>query len=303
MKAKTIDMKERRPGTVEESAGEKDSFYENVIHEYWSFIEKQCFKAIRLKHKKISTHGPALASVEIDVENEALELSNRTLDTLKADHYRALRQFKRNAKFTTYITAIIARQAVDLIREKRGRNREKDRARELGQLGERIYGMMVNQGFSAEEIYRNLNSANGVKISLDEILQILDRIKGKDVDNPGSLIPADSQDIKQGFVTGEQTDIEVPDKRSNPEKIFLEKEQREKITTIINQIVGRLKGEDRIILRMRFPASVHDAPMKVKSISQILGISEKAVYKRIDRILKDCRSTLVKEGLHSHELL
>jgi RNA polymerase sigma factor (sigma-70 family) len=285
MKQKNINLREARQGTAADTANGDDSFYESIIHQHWPYIEKQCFKAVRLRLQKIAWTNPG-TNLDIAVENEALELSNRLLDTLKAGHYRVLRQFKRNAKLSTYFTTIIARQAVDLIREKRGRSREKERAREFGPLGERIYEMMARQGFSAGEIYRNLKSNNGVATSLQEVEQVIDRIKGKGTRNPG-----------------EAEDLTVPDSHSNPETILIEQQQRAKIDEAVGRLIGQLKGEERLILRMRFPTAEGQAPMKAKAIARTLNISEKAVYKRIDRILQRCRDILNNEGLGRHDLL
>ena len=55
---------------------EKSLFYEddykNIISDHFEFIEKQCFKAVRLKLRENSS-----AENTLTIENEALELSNQ----------------------------------------------------------------------------------------------------------------------------------------------------------------------------------------------------------------------------------
>ncbi len=109
--------------------------YEKMINEQLDFIEKQSYKIVKLKFADKKTGENA----KIEIENRALELSNNVLDKLKKEDFKILRNFNKKAKITTYLTTIISRQFVDIIRKKMGRSREKDRAKEFGDLGLRIY--------------------------------------------------------------------------------------------------------------------------------------------------------------------
>ena len=271
------------------------TFYINIINEYLEFIEKQCYKAV---HKRLNPG--ALPGGDLTVENEALELSNRVMDKLKDKNCRVLRQFKGNSRLSTYITAIIANQAVDLIRKKRGRGREKERAKQFGDRGLQIYELAVVEGRSPSEIFRIIESDRGISLSQEDIEMMVDKIKGKR--NSDISIEENNHTVKKGSFVDEKGEPVVPDLKSNPEETFLVKQQREKRMEIFNHIISRLNGEERLILKMRFHLDDMDGSAKIERISEVLGISKKAVYSRIGRTLKKCKDMIQQMGVNIDDL-
>lgn len=270
--------------------------YRELIHQHIEFIEKQCFKVIRMKRAAYSPRQ------DIELENEALELSGRVMDQLSGNNFQVLRQFKNRSKFTTYLTTIIAHQAIDMIRRKKGRNREKERAREFGDLGFQIYQKTVAQGLSTERAYLELQNEGKISISESEFLKIAARIS-RSGRNPGSMPNPDNNLIRMGNQNSETGEIVSPDNRNNPEDTAIRNNQKKQIDQLLQDILNELNGEDRLILRMRFPISLDQEPESIDSIASALGISAKAVYKRISRILKKCRRKIEERGLKTHDIL
>lgn len=203
------------------------------------------------------------AALNIGLENESLELFNQVLDRLRQDDHKVLRQFKGSARLSTYLTAIISHQAVDSIRKKLGRKRE------TGKNGDCAGDKLPN-----------------VK--------------------PGRLRPGDAglaEDqtlIRQGFQVRQSGEIVIPDTRENPEELTLETQRREKMAEVVADILSGLGGQERLILRMRFPSG-HESPKEIEHIARLLNISRKAVYHRLERLLKKCRHTLLQRGVSSHD--
>jgi RNA polymerase sigma factor (sigma-70 family) len=289
---------------------EKSLFYEddykNIISDHFEFIEKQCFKAVRLKLRENSS-----AENTLTIENEALELSNQVLDTLKRDNYKVLREFKGNARLTTYITAIISRQAVDLIRKKRGRDREKERAKKFGDVGFVLYQQVIKDGYPLLDVFEELQANHGFSGSMDELETIVQKIKGKGKQkNPrvsllnGSNSSTNGSAVKNGTTIGiYENEFVIPDTQSDPEKIVMEDQRKRKMQEVIQDIIAQLNGEERILLRMRFPSGEDETPRTVAQVSNILGITQKAVYKRMTRLLKKCKELLDREGVTINDLL
>ena len=277
-------------------AVEENTPFQKIINDHFQLIERQCFNAV--KHQ-LKYHG-ALNN-PLNIENEALELSNQVLDTLQHDDYRVLRQFKGDAKLSTYITTIIARQAVDLVRKKLGRSREKERAQKFGKIGMIIYEKIILQGCSPGEIYPGLKSIEGIPLSLDEVETIAEKIKGKK--SSLTFSNDDNPVVKNGAIVNEDGDYIIPDKKNNPEELLIEEQRKQKLGEVVKDIIAQLNGEERIILRMRFPANDEEKPGKVEQIAIVLGISEKAVYKRIARILNKCKNLLAQKGVAVNDLL
>lgn len=270
--------------------------YRELIHQHIEFIEKQCFKVIRMKRAAYSPRQ------DIELENEALELSGRVMDQLSGNNFQVLRQFENRSKFTTYLTTIIAHQAIDMIRRKKGRNRKKERAREFGDLGSQIYQKTVVQGLSTERAYRELQNDGKVSLSEPEFLEIAARISRSDRD-PGSMPNPDDNLIRMGNQNNETGEIVSPDNRNNPEDTAIRNNQKKQMDQLLQDILNELNGEERLIVRMRFPISRDQEPESIDSIAAALEINSKAVYKRISRILKKCRQKIEERGLKTHDIL
>ncbi|MCP4221242.1 MAG: sigma-70 family RNA polymerase sigma factor [bacterium] len=272
--------------------------YNGIINEHFQYIEKQCYKAVMMRLSQYST-----GSDDLNIENEALELSNTVLDTLRNANYKVLREFKGKSRITTYITAIISRQAVDIIRRKKGRSREKERAAELGEVGLQIHQRMFKNNQPPVEVLLQLKKEKLFDGDLEQLLQMADRIKGKEK-SPVTNGTA----VKNGFSLGKESGGKkntfiVPDTHSDPGEICIEEQRSRKMREIVPAIIAKLSGEERILLRMRFPTGEGDKPRSVQQVATVLGITQKAVYKRIDRLMQKCRKQLDMLGVKSNDLL
>jgi RNA polymerase sigma factor (sigma-70 family) len=277
-----------------------EAYYKNIINENFEFIEKQCFKAVRLK---LGDHlSPAIS---LNIENEALELSSQVLDTLQQDNYRVLREFKGNAQLTTYLTAIISRRAVDMIRKKLGRGREKERAKDLGNIGLLLYQRVIKDGYPLRDVYDELRADGNFPGALEELEAMLRKIKGK---NPGShqLGAANGNNgtsaVKNGTSINEEEYV-IPDTKSDPQVLLMEKQRQQEIHRVIRDMIAPLSGEERLLLRMRFRVHEDEKSGSVEQIANALGVTPKAVYKRITRLMKKCRQQLDRRGVRINELL
>lgn len=296
MKQKTNKLELLEADHRAETAVEETALFQKTISDHFQMIEAQCFKAVK---RQLKYHG-ALNN-PVNIENEALELSNQVLDTLQRNDYRVLRQFKGDAKLSTYITTIIARQAVDLVRKKLGRNREKERAQKFGSIGMIIYEKVILQDCSLPEIYTELKARGAISRSLEELDAIAEKIKGKKSNLTFSL--GDNPVVKNGVTVNEGGEYIIPDTKNDPQELLIEQQRKQKLDEVVKDIIAQLNGEERIILRMRFPANDKEKPEKVERISKVLGISEKAIYKRITRILKKCKNILDQKGVVVNDLL
>jgi len=270
-----------------------------MIRENLGYIETQCQQAVRLQLQK--TQWRSGENFDILIENESLELCNRVLDRLKANDFHILRQFQGKSKLTTYLSAIISRQAVDMVREKRGRNRQKERAAALGPLGQKVYKLVFQQGLSIVEVQKDFLHRR-LPVPTDEtLLSVVDKIKG------AARAPADGDDIKRGYLApadqdGDGPEVVVPDTGSDPAKLLDDKTKRERIQLVFTDLLADLSGEERLLLRMRFGFSDGDTSGKIPDIAAALNISEKAAYKRIDKTLAKCRRKLSLQGVDIHDL-
>ncbi len=277
-----------------------EEYFKNIINEHFEFIEKQCFKAVRLKLEDRLSPANSL-----NIENEALELSNQVLDILRQNNYRVLREFKGNAQLTTYLTAIISRRAVDMIRRKLGRGREKERAKDLGNIGLLLYQRVIKDGHPLRDVYDELRTNGNFPNSLEELEAMLRKIKGKNsgCHQPGAANGNNGTSVVKNGTSINEEEYVIPDTKSDPQTLLMEKQRQQEIHQVIREIIAPLSGEERLLLRMRFPVHEDEKPGSVEQIANALGIAPKAVYKRITRLMKKCRQQLDRRGVKINELL
>lgn len=269
-----------------------DAYYDDIIKEHIEFITIQSRKAVG-----------QMWDEDIVVENEALELANKVLDKLREKDYKILKQFKGKAKLSTYITAVISNQAVDMVRRKKGRGREKERAKKIGPLGERIYELVFAAGMDVPAAFSELRSKFSFSGSMEEVEAIAAKIRGKRL--PAAGVPSwqGNRVVKEGVRNMETGELIIADRHSNPEDITIEAQRLQKLKEVTDSIISQLKGEERLILRMRFPVSEDEKPKDIEQIAGLLGISRKAVYNRLSRVLAKCRDNITRIGVKFDDLL
>jgi RNA polymerase sigma factor (sigma-70 family) len=150
--------------------------------------------------------------------------------------------------------------------------------------------------------------------AVDRVRKKLGRNRAKENNDrePGKIPPgmASSETnpvVKNGYSIhsdGEQgEEIIIPDTRSNPEQLLMEEQKEKKLEEAVHEIIDGLTGEERLIIRMRFPSDEEEKPRKVEQIAFLLGITQKAVYKRIGRLMEKCREMLKQKGVNLEDLV
>ena len=216
-----------------------------MINQNIDFINRQCLKTIKMKSGRF-------LKGELSIENEADRLFNRVLDKLSENYFYILRKFESRSKFSTYLTTIIVRTAIDLIRERAGRERPE-----------------TDHGTSRS---------------------------GKVPDTNGTP-------VREGKRSGEAGEYYVADTDNIPELKVIGIDREKKMTEVIILLFSSLSGEEKLLLRMKFPADPGVEPMSTKEISAALGISGKGVYNRIDRLIKKCRKILENAGVGEEDFI
>lgn len=95
----------------------------------------------------------------------------------------------------------------------------------------------------------------------------------------------------------------IADTDNIPELKAIGRDREKKMREVITLLFSSLSGEEKLLLRMKFPADQGMEPMSTKEISRALGISEKGVYNRIDRLIKKCRKILKNAGVEEQDFI
>lgn len=254
-----------------------------LLNRHLQFIESQCRRAMRRMASGMGT-APGL-----DLENDSLELFNLVLDRIQTNDFAFIRRFDQRARFTTYLTTLISRQAVEMVRRRRGRSRARQRAESLGQLGIRLFEKIFSQGLRVPEALREMLRENQPAASEQRLAQMAEHIVGRGGMSPIIISMGDLPEPADTFA-------------SSPETLFLERERNERILAAVSLLHRNLTGTEKILLRLRFPPDPQSPPGKAAEIASLLGLSRKAVYRRLDRLLPHCRALLQQAGIQFNDL-
>lgn len=218
-----------------------NDYYKRQLNTHLTFIERQCLKALKIYKANFQSN------LSVREENEAVGLFNDIVDKLKDRDYHVLKQYQGRSGLKCYLSAIISKEVVDLIRRKRGRKREKDSV---------------------------------------------------------SKLPVDKFEVvKNGYSPGdgEEKELIAVDNKNNPELNTVHLQSKKKVRQSLKTIVSGLNREERLLIRLRFPADEGEKPLNITEIARILAIKEKTVYTRLSRLLEKCRKQMREMGLSAKD--
>lgn len=281
-----LTRKNHRPSTVEQPD------FARLIVDHLPYMEKLCRKA---------AGPPGNSRSEADIDNEADYLLTEVLDHLKAEDYKVLRDFRGSARLTTYLTTVIANLVVDLVRKRKGRSRALERARELGPLAEQLYELVYGRGYALADAHGHLVLSHGIGESEDDLRLLLDKIGGRTVDAHAGATGWPCRG-REALVDGE-VELIVPDPGGDAEELMMDNQRERLRERVMADMIEGLSGEERYMLRLRYPATEDEEPRSVREIAILLGQTEKAVDNRLRRILIRCRETLLCRGLSMDDLI
>lgn len=282
--------------------------YARLITDNLAYIEKQCRRAVmRYSAEGIAPDGattsPSRGSGILD--NEADELLNELLDHLREDDFRALREFRGKAKLTTYITTIISNLIIDLVRQKKGRSRARERARNMGAVAEQLHDLVYGRGCSLHEAQSHLEITHGIQEPLERLQEMLERMRGRENRQMALCADGESAWLAPGRMTmvDDVVEVVVVDPRRNAEAALISGQKRFRAKRAVAGLIAELDGQERFMLRLRFPADDGEQPHSNREIGRLQGLSEKSVDARIRRLLIRFREELLRQGLSLDDLI
>jgi RNA polymerase sigma factor (sigma-70 family) len=281
-----------------------DNTYRQLIVDNLHYIEKQCYKAYGIyKSSEVTSEAQSVHDDSIK-ENKADFLFVQVIDHLKADNYKVLRDYEGGATLKRYLTVIISRKVVDIFRSQEGRCRAKDKAKQWGDLGLKLYDLVFVKGYDVSEAHKTLKDTYGITESVEKIENIAEEIKRVKKEplreiSQGALVEQEQlHTSKQRVLRDDTGDITVPDSTRNPEQVLMEKDRARRKAEFLKEIISEMNPEERLMIKMRFQDNI-----KVQNIAKMLGMKEKTVSNRISRILTKCRTRILKKGLSLDDLI
>lgn len=209
-------------------------------------------------------------------DSEAEEFCSSAKVKLIENDYAILRKFEGKSTLSTYLAVVLQRMYLDYADHLWGRWRPSSAAKRLGTIAIQLECALHRDRKSFDEAFEEIRRLT--PISREELQALHLQLPAR----------------PPRATTVGLDDVEVP---LQPDALQnVEQRQAMRIATAadrsITRIIEELDPEDRLILRMRFADAI-----PIVDIARALRIDDRALYKRIDKLLRSLRRRLEHEGV------
>jgi RNA polymerase sigma factor (sigma-70 family) len=216
---------------------------------------------------------------------DAEDFASFVRERLIENDYAILRGFRGGSGLKTYLVAVVARQFASYRRAQRGRWRPSAIARRLGQLAMDLELLVRHEGYTLDQAIEKLRTAGRTTASDVELARLLDQLPHRSPLRPVKVEPT--------------LPDEIPGP-SRPDDEVLQAEEearRERMMDAQSRAMGQLEQEDQLIVRMHFAEGY-----TLAHVARALGLKQKPLYRRVERLRLRLRTLLEREGLRSDDV-
>jgi RNA polymerase sigma factor (sigma-70 family) len=216
-------------------------------------------------------------------QSEREEFASWVKLKLIEDDYRILRAFAGRSRLSTYLQRVVQRLYLDSRVALWGKFHPSAEARRLGPTALLLERLTVRDGLLLAEAIEVLRTNHRVAESAEELRKLASALppRQRRCFLDGTRLP----DVPNGSaVTDAGLDREA------------EARTAAKLQRTLREARRALPSDDQMILSMRY-----DDGLTVAHISRTLGLGQKALYRRLARILKRLRRELEARGVSAHE--
>ncbi|HEX2202021.1 MAG TPA: sigma-70 family RNA polymerase sigma factor [Longimicrobium sp.] len=212
--------------------------------------------------------------------DDADEVASWTRLRLVEDDYAILRKFRGESSLSTYLTVVVAM----LFREYRvrewGRWRPSAAARRLGPLAVRLEMLVLRDGYTLDQAGQRLRAAGETDLPDLELARLLGSVPRRGLPRPVRV--------------GVDAPGELADPAGAEDRVTAEEgaERRRRVEEALRRAVDALDPEDRLIVRLRVWEDT-----SVADIARGLGLPQKPLYRRLQRVFDQLRRRLESGGL------
>jgi RNA polymerase sigma factor for flagellar operon FliA len=208
---------------------------------------------------------------------EAKEFASELNLKLLQDDYAVLRKFEGTSTLKTYLTSVAANAFRDFCDKRWGKWRPSAEAIRLGPVALRLEELLDKEGWGFDQACEILRTNHRVEESRQELVEIWKRLPPK---TPRRM-------------EGEGNLEDMPAPPNRPEDNVLNSELRgirKKVGIALKKVLNNLPAEDWLIVKMGILDGI-----KVVDIGRSLGLENKPLYRRLDKILARLRGDLARE--------
>jgi RNA polymerase sigma factor for flagellar operon FliA len=204
--------------------------------------------------------------------SEAEEFASIARLRLIENDYAILRKFRGGSTLRTYLTVVIARQALDYRDACWGRWRPSRAARRLGRTAVTLEKLIVRDGFTLEEAWRAVPEAVTAE-DLQSLRAFAERLRPR---------------VRRHWVSID--DVEECQRRSVDPELELLGDRRN--AEALARALQTLAPGDSRLLRLRFAEG-----LSISSIARREGLDQASLYRRVATLLRRLRRELESRGI------
>jgi RNA polymerase sigma factor (sigma-70 family) len=201
------------------------------------------------------------------------------------DNYSIVRKFESRSSFATYLTTVIQRMFYQHRVKLWGKWRPSAEARRLGDKAMALERLISRDGMSFHEAVETMTTGHHSECSAAELEAIYARLPAR---QPRPVLV--SGDVLPDTAA---LDDDTDGRALEHERTLTARA----VARVLDKCLAEADPEDQIILRMRFWNS-----RRVPDIARALGVDQRKVYKRIERLLLKMRSALQAGGVSRSDI-
>jgi RNA polymerase sigma factor for flagellar operon FliA len=214
-------------------------------------------------------------------DDDVVDLSSHIKLRIVEDRYAVLAKFRGESSFATYLTVVVTMFAREHRVQQNGRWRPSAEATRRGPAAVTLENLTRRRGHSLAEAGAVMRSRGETTLSdrqLGELLRLLPRREPLRPSNAAA-------DALDAVPANESADATVS------------AQEAAKMRAIVESSLASLSREDRMLLKLRFwqDASIAD-------VARILGVEQRPLYRRIEKLLAELRKQLTQSGLTADDL-
>ena len=198
--------------------------------------------------------------------------------------FSIVRQFRSDAKFSTYLTTVVERIYIDVCIHETGKWHASAEAQRLGPAAMDLERFLYRKELPRDEaihqtllLHPDSNRA--------ELQAIADRLPQKF--RRQAPVPLDgAADAARAREEADVLAVEDDNRRISAQT-----------ASVIRDHLAKLSDEDRLLLQMHF-----ESDMQISQIARALNVEQKPLYRRREQLLRELRKVLEEAGIHASEV-
>ena len=212
--------------------------------------------------------------------DEIADLSSSIKLRIVEDQYAVFRKFRHESSIATYLTVVVTMFAREYRVQQRGRWRPSAEAQRRGPVAIGLETMVHQKGLTLTEAGAMMRSRGDTTMSDRQLGELL-----RELPRRSPLRPAQ---VGEEALRSEVSTDDAAARIISEENLAA----RGRVQRLLEETLNALPLDDRLLLKLRFwqDASVADA-------ARILGVEQRPLYRRLERLMNELRQRLAGAGL------